>query len=361
MQALFRKVPTGLGGKGVLRMTSDEEDSVFTQGAAWVVGKGWGIPADLQHTEENGCFPGADPACVSDRARQRGRPQLGSLGSGNHFVEVQHVDEIYDEPAAEAFGLFRDQIVTSIHTGSRGFGHQVCDDSIQVMLRAAEKYGIALADRQLCCAPIKSPEGESYLKAMACAVNFAFANRQVITHGVRQVFQEFFREAPAEADVSVVYDVCHNIAKFERHRVGSIEREVCVHRKGATRAFGPGQTKVPPAYRKHGQPVLIPGDMGRYSYVLAGSEGAMRESFGSTCHGAGRQLSRTKARKVAAGKNIAHELEKLGVIAVAASRAGLAEEIPEAYKDVADVVEVVHRAGLARKVARLRPLGVIKG
>lgn len=359
--ALFSRIPTGVGSHGAYDLNAREEDEVYSRGAQWAVSKGMGLHEDLQHIEENGCFPNAEPSEVSDRAKKRGRPQLGTLGSGNHFLEIQYVEEIYDDPAANQIGLFKNQVVVLIHTGSRGFGHQICDDSIQAMLRASQKYGIQLADRQLCCAPIRSAEGQSYLQAMACGVNYAFANRQLITHGVREVFREFFDKSEKDIALSVVYDVCHNIAKMERHKVGSVEKEYCVHRKGATRAFAPGHPKVPQDYRKIGQPVLIPGDMGRYSYVLVGTEGAMGEAFGSTCHGAGRQMSRTKAKQVARGRNIEHELEGRGVVAHSATRAGLAEEISEAYKDVADVVDVVHRAGLSRKVARLRPMAVIKG
>jgi tRNA-splicing ligase RtcB len=325
------------------------------------VAAGFGEAQDLDHIEEGGCLEGARPDYVSQRALERGRAQLGTLGSGNHFVEVQRVAEIHDETAARTLGLEPDAVTVSIHTGSRGLGYQVCDDFLQVMLRAASVHGIDLPDPQLCCAPVRSEEGQRYMGAMYAAANFAFGNRQMITHWVRQSFQEVFRKGPRDLGIEVVYDVCHNIAKVETHRVDGLERRLCVHRKGATRAFPPGHPQTPAAYRDVGQPVLIPGDMGRYSYVLVGTQRAYEETFGSTCHGAGRRMSRTAARKSARGRAIVREMEDRGIFVRADGYATLAEEIPEAYKDVAEVVDVVHRAGISRRVARLVPIAVIKG
>ena len=298
---------------------------------------------------------------MSDFALNRGKDQLGTLGSGNHFVEVGYIDEIYDAALAAQLGLFPDQVTAIVHTGSRGLGHQVCEDYIKVMLKASAKYGIELPDRQLCCAPLTSPEGQRYLAAMAGAANFAFANRQLITHWVRESFEQVFQMGPRDLGLELVYDVCHNIAKIETHTVEGKPRKLCVHRKGATRAFPPHHPEVPEAYRETGQPVLIPGDMGRYSYVLVGTEKALTETFGSTCHGAGRLMSRHQAKKVARGRSIIQELAALGIIVRGAGRGTIDEEISEAYKDVSGVVDVVHGAGIAKKVARLKPLGVIKG
>ena len=334
---------------------------MLRDGAPWAVKNGFGDPDDLRHIEEGGRLEGARPEFVSDRAKERGRPQLGTLGSGNHFTEVQRVAEIYDESAARALGLEQDALAVSVHTGSRGLGYQVCDDSLQVMLSASRRYGIDLPDPQLCCAPVQSEEGRRYIGAMYAAANFAFANRQLITHFVRQALQEVFRKGPRDLGLGVVYDVCHNIAKVETHRVAGKEVRLCVHRKGATRAFPPGHPQTPAAYREVGQPVLIPGDMGRYSFVLVGTERAYDESFGSTCHGAGRRMSRTAAKKAARGRSIVREMEERGILVRADGYDTIAEEMPEAYKDVADVVDVVHRAGISRKVARLVPLAVIKG
>ena len=360
--ALFRNVPCGIGSRRRgLKLSLVETRKVLQQGAAWAVKRGFGDNADLAHIEAGGALPGADPELVSERALERGHDQLGTLGSGNHFLEIQQVEMIHDEAAAAALGLFVGQLTVSIHTGSRGLGYQVCDDSLRTMLKASQKYGIPLADRQLCCAPLASSEARDYLAAMAGAANFAFANRQLITAWVRESFQEVMGLGPADLGLQVIYDVCHNIAKWEEHEVEGRKRRLCVHRKGATRAFPPGHPETPAAYRAIGQPVLIPGDMGRYSYVLVGTEGAMRETFGSTCHGAGRVLSRHAAMKKARGHNIADELARKGITVRAAGRATLAEEIPEAYKDVAEVVEVVEQAGIGRIVARLRPLAVVKG
>jgi tRNA-splicing ligase RtcB len=359
---LYHNVPAGVGSqRRDLKLSVHEERKVLEQGARWAVAHGFGGEEDLRHIEEGGTIPGADPELVSDRALERGRAQLGTLGSGNHFIEVQMVEEISDTEAAEALGLFQGQVTVTIHTGSRGFGYQVCDDYLKIMLHASRKYGIELPDRQLCCAPLLSPEGRQYLHAMACAANFAFANRQLITAWVRESFEQALGKGPGELRLLVIYDVCHNIAKYETHTVGKKERRLCVHRKGATRAFPPGHPETPELYRKVGQPVLIPGDMGRYSYVLVGTEGAFAETFGSTCHGAGRVLSRHASKKEARGRNIEAELAARGILIRAASRATVAEEISEAYKDVMEVVNVVQQAGIGKIVARLKPMAVIKG
>jgi len=359
---LYQNIPTGIGkGRTDLRLNRQELTQVLAQGAAWAVDKGMGYEEDLEFLEENGCIEGARPDLVSDRAYQRGRSQLGSLGSGNHFAEIQYVAEIYDEVAAAALGLFQDQVTLTIHSGSRGLGHQVCSDHLRVMVEAAARYGIELPDRQLCCAPLQSPEGRDYLGAMSAAANFAFANRQVMTHWARESFMQALSLGPSQAGLTVVYDVCHNIAKFETFEIEGRSRRLCVHRKGATRAYPPGHPQTPEAYREVGQPVLIPGDMGRYSYVLVGTERAYRETFGSTCHGAGRRLSRRQAKKLARGRKLLDELEREGVVVMAAGMATVAEEMPEAYKDVSAVVDVVEGAGISRKVAQLKPIGVIKG
>ena len=362
MAALYGNIPSGVGrGRQDLRLGRRELSKVLRDGAAWAVKRGLGKGRDVEYLEEGGRLPGAEPELVSDRALERGAGQLGTLGSGNHFAEIQYVDEIFDPAAAGALGLRLDQVTVTLHSGSRGLGHQVCSDHLKIMLRAAEKYGIRLPDRQLCCAPLGSPEGRRYLGAMAAAANYAFANRQVMTHWVRESFAAGLATGPEEAALEVVYDVCHNIAKFETFELGGYKRRLCVHRKGATRAYPPGHPQTPAAYRRVGQPVLIPGDMGRYSYVLVGTELAYRETFGSTCHGAGRRMSRHKAKKAARGRDLLREMEEHGVVVMAAGMRTVAEEMPEAYKDVAEVVDVVQRAGISRKVARLRPLGVIKG
>jgi tRNA-splicing ligase RtcB len=356
---MYKRVPTGVGAhRRDLRLNTNDLRGVLRQGAAWAVERGYGTTGDLDHIEEGGVLADADPALVSERAFERGHTQLGTLGSGNHFAEVQYVAEVYDEKVAAAFGLTRDQITVMIHSGSRGLGHQVCEDYVRVMLRAAAKYGIELPDRQLCCAPLKSPEGREYLAAMAAAANFAFANRQVMAHWVRESLAEALAVTPETLGVRTVYDVCHNIAKFETFPAAG---KVCVHRKGATRAYPPGHPQTPTAYREVGQPVLIPGDMGRYSYVLVGTEGAYRDTFGSSCHGAGRRWSRSHAKRQAKGQSVIKDLESRGVVVMAAGLATVAEEMPEAYKDVSDVVRVVHEAGIARRVVQLRPIGVIKG
>jgi len=359
--ALYHAVPGGLGRGSHRKLKPKELERVMLRGARWAVDEGYGDAADLEAIEEGGCLSGADPAKVSERARTRGLPQLGSLGSGNHFCELGYVAEVLDEVAAAAFGLRLGSVTLMIHSGSRGLGHQVCEDSLRRMLEASARYGIALPDRQLCAAPLTSPEAADYFAAMACATNFAFANRQMMTAFARQALSEHLRASDDALGLRVVYDVCHNIAKWEEHEVDGQRRRLCVHRKGATRAFGPGHPQVPAAYREVGQPVLVPGDMGRYSYVLVGTERAMQETFGSSCHGAGRKLSRNAAKRQARHRPIFQELRERGVFVQAESKITVAEEIPEAYKDVADVVDVMHGAGIARKVAKLVPLAVIKG
>ncbi|MBI5099043.1 MAG: RtcB family protein [Nitrospirae bacterium] len=361
IEGFYRDIPTGVGSKGKLRLNSDEHRKVLLKGARWVVEQGYGGEEDLDHTESGGCIEGADPDLISNKAYERGRSQLGTLGSGNHFTEIQYVDEIYDEKIATALGLFKNQITVMIHTGSRGFGHQVCTDFLEVMQRAVQKYNINLPDRELACAPFESPEARDYLAAMRAAANFAWANRQFIMHWVKESFMNIFKSGPKTIGMSLIYDVAHNIAKIEEHTVNGQKRKLVVHRKGATRAFPPGHPELPDVYKQIGQPVIIPGDMGRASFVLIGTERGMKESFGSTCHGAGRLMSRHQARKRAKGRAIWREMEDMGIIVRSAGRETLAEEMPEAYKDVSSVVEVVHNAGLSKKVAKLRPLGVIKG
>src|SRR5919112_166946 len=355
--ALYEKIPSGMGrGRKDFRLSREGLAEVLVEGPAPLVAKGYGDPEDLGHIESGGKLAGADPGAVSGRAYERGIPQLGTLGSGNHFLEVQYVDEIYDEEAADAFGLSAGSITVLIHSGSRGLGHQVCQDYVERFLEAAPRYGIELADRQLAAAPIESPEGEAYLEAMSAAANFAFANRQLITDFTREAFASVGFDSEEER-LAVLYDLAHNNAKFEEHG----GRRVLVHRKGATRAFGPGEGELPEEYRPVGQPVLVPGDMGRYSFVLAGTEGAMRETFGSSAHGAGRKMSRRKARKAAGGRDVVGEMKEKGILVRAAGKATVDEEISEAYKDAADVIEATHGAGIGRRVARLRPLIVVKG
>ncbi len=362
VNALFSNIPSGLGSRRKdLKLTVPTLHQVMRLGAGWAVKNGYGHSQDLEHIEARGQIPGADPELVSDFAKNRGKDQLGTLGSGNHFVEVGYVLEVYDAKLAAALGLHKDQVTVIVHTGSRGLGHQVCDDYIKVMLKASAKYGIELPDRQLCCAPLSSPEGQRYLGAMAAAANFAFANRQMITHWVRESFEQVLQMGPKDLGLELVYDVAHNIAKMEEHLVNGKKKKLCVHRKGATRAFPPGHPETPAAYQQTGQPVLIPGDMGRYSFVLVGTEQALTETFGSTCHGAGREMSRHAALKVAKGRNIVRELAAQGIVVRGAGRATVDEEIPEAYKDVEAVVAVAHGAGISKKVAKLKPLGVIKG
>jgi len=362
VDALFYAVPSGLGSKGRIKLRSGEIDEVLLKGSRWAVNSGYGRKEDLDTTEERGEMPGADPSRVSERAKERGVPQLGTLGSGNHFLEVAAVDEIYEPEAARAMGIDRPgQVVLYVHCGSRGLGHQVADDYIKVMLAAMRKYGIEVPDRQLACAPVKSEEGQAYLAAMRGAANYAWANRQCITHWVREAFCRVMEIGEAAAGLELIYDVTHNIAKLEDHEVDGKNEKLCVHRKGATRAFPPGHPDIPRQYTAIGQPALIPGDMGRASYILVGTERAMKETWGSTCHGAGRLESRTAAKKQQSGRDVVSALEAKGIIVRAGSLSGLAEEAPEAYKDVTDVVRVAHGAGISRKVARTRPIAVVKG
>ena len=361
VSVLYNEIPSGVGSKGKVRLGPDDEKRILKKGAQWAVEQGFGESGDLEKIESGGCIEGADPSLISNKAYERGRSQQGTLGSGNHFLEVQYVDEIYDEKAANSLGLFRDQITVMIHTGSRGFGHQVCTDFLEVMERAANKYKIELPDKELACAPFESPEAQDYLAAMRAAANYAWANRQCIMHWSRETFMKVLGLSPRELGMSLIYDVAHNIAKVETHEVNGRKTKLIVHRKGATRAFPPGHPELPEIYRPIGQPVLIPGDMGRASFVLLGTEKAMQETFGSTCHGAGRIMSRHQAIKRAKGRKIWREMEDKGIIVRSAGRETLAEEMSEAYKDVSNVVDVVHRAGISTKVARLRPIGVIKG
>ncbi len=355
---LFRDVPSGAGRGGQVRISYKDLESLLAEGAAWMVKHQYGDRGDLEHCEESGAIDGADPAAVSDRAKKRGLPQVGTLGSGNHFLEIQYVERIFEPAIAQALGLHENEVVVLIHSGSRGLGHQVCTDYLRDMDEGMRRYGINVPDRQLACVPVHSKEGQSYLGAMRAAANFAWANRQGITHFTRQAFKRIFGE---KETLRTIYDVCHNIAKLERHTVDGRERKVMVHRKGATRAFPAGRPEVPDAYRAFGQPVLIPGSMGTASWVLVGAEGAMQETFGTTCHGAGRVMSRTAARKSAYAANAKQRLEEQGIIVRSETRDGISEEIPEAYKDVDEVIDVVHNAGLAKRVARLKPIGVIKG
>ncbi len=359
---IFRDVPAGMGHAAARTLTPYDEDGILSKGAAWAVGMGLGTQADLDVIESGGALPGAEPARVSERARKRGAGQLGTLGSGNHFLEVQAVRSISDEEAARVFGLTGPgQIVVSIHTGSRGLGHQVCQDALAVMQRAMARYDIDVPDRQLACAPVGSPEGQEYLAAMAAAANFAWANRQAITAAVRDGFRRVLGIADADDSIQIVYDVAHNIAKLERHVVNGEELELCVHRKGATRAFPAGHPDVPARYRTVGQPVLVPGDMGRYSFLCVGLGGAMQETWGSSCHGAGRTLSRHAATRALVNIDVAERLRQRGILVRAQNRRALAEESSEAYKDVREVVSILERAGIAGIVAELEPLGVIKG
>jgi tRNA-splicing ligase RtcB len=362
VSSLFNNIPSGVGSSGDIKVGHKEEQEIFTKGSSWAVKKGYGTKQDLEFTEDSGCIEGADPADISKRAYERGTNQSGTLGSGNHFLEVQVVDEVYDEKIASALGLFKGQGTVMIHSGSRGLGYQICDDYVKSMVSCLSKYSINVPDRQLACAPLNSPEGKTYLASMKCAANYAWANRQCLMYLTRNVFEKVFNKSWQALGLELVYDVAHNIAKMERHKVDGREKVLCVHRKGATRAFPPGHPDLPERYKDVGQPVIIPGDMGRCSYVLVGAIGAMEQTFGSTCHGAGRQLSRSGAIKACQGRQIDRELlNKSGIIVRAKTRSTLAEEAPEAYKDVSEVVDVVHGAGLSKKVARMRPLGVIKG
>ena len=358
--ALFNNIPAGVGSKGKIRASGQEEKKLLVNGAKWAVERGYGRNEDLEYTEERGAIDGADPEKVSARAYERGERQPGTLGSGNHFLEIQVIDQIYDKKAATVFNLYPGQITIMIHTGSRGFGYQICDDYAKGMIRCLDKYGIRVPDRQLACAPVNSSEGKAYLGAMRCAANYAWCNRQILMELTRRVFQKFFNLGPRDLGMNLVYDVAHNIAKLEKHVVDGKEKTLCVHRKGATRAFPPGHKELPEKYSLVGQPVIIPGDMGRNSYLLVGTKKAA-ETFYSTCHGAGRVMSRSAAVRSLKGRSIAKELEQKGIFVRSTGRETLAEEAPQAYKDVNEVVHVVHNAGISKKVCRMRPLGVLKG
>jgi tRNA-splicing ligase RtcB (3'-phosphate/5'-hydroxy nucleic acid ligase) len=359
--ALYDTCPSGLGKGGRFRLNDHELEGVLRKGAQWCVGQGLATQEDVHHSEQSGRLPDAAPEHVSQRAHDRGRDQLGTLGSGNHFLEVDQVVTTYDEEAADAFGLRPGQVVVQIHCGSRGLGHQVCTDYVRSFQQALQRYNIQLPDRELVCAPLNTPEGEAYSGAMQAAANYAFANRQVLAHLAREAFEQVFAPAGLPFQLRQVYDVAHNIGKIEQHTVDGRRMQVCVHRKGATRAFPPGNDEIPADYREVGQPVLVPGSMGTASYVLAGTEGAMQQTFGSTCHGAGRNLSRTAAKKQVRGDALQKELTGRGIRVRAGSMRGLAEEAPFAYKQVEEVIEVVEGAGIAKAVARLEPLAVIKG
>lgn len=359
--ALYANCPSGVGGKGHVRLTQAELDRLVEQGGQWALKNGYATPSDLERTEERGRLAGANAGKVSARAKERGRPQIGTLGSGNHFIEVDVVDEIFHDLAAQRMGLYPGQIVVQIHCGSRGFGHQVCTDYVRLFQESVQRYGIKLADRELVCAPLSSPEGQDYFAAMNAAANYAFVNRQVLTFYIRRSFEQALAGHVRNHSVYQIYDIAHNMAKIETHLVDGKPMKVCVHRKGATRAFGPGSPELPDVYRDIGQPVLVPGSMGTASWVLLGTTGSMEQTFGSTCHGAGRTMSRSQAKKMVRGSELRQELEDSGIQVRAGSMAGLAEEAPMAYKDVDRVVEVVHGAGIAQKVARLVPLAVVKG
>jgi tRNA-splicing ligase RtcB len=361
VRSLFHNVPSGVGSTGKIRISEQEVKTVLIKGARWAYEKGYGTKDDLEHTEEHGQMQGADPSKISRRALERGVSQLGTLGAGNHFLEIQEVEEIFDQNAAKIFNMTVGQITVMIHTGSRGLGYQVCDDNVKDLGRAVQKYNISLPDRQLACAPIESSEGKDYFSAMVCAANYAWANRQCITHWVREAFGQVYNKTPDELGMELVYDVAHNIAKFEEHTVNGNKITVCVHRKGATRAFPPGHPALPEKYKSIGQPVIIPGDMGTNSYLLLGTQGAFEETFGSTCHGAGRVWSRTHALDETRNRDVARELKSKGILVMAASQEVLREEVPDAYKDVDVVVDVCDKAGISKKVAKMRPLGVVKG
>lgn len=358
---LFNSVPAGVGSKSRIRASDQELDSAFLEGARWAVEAGYGVEADVEHCEANGYMEGADPSQVSTKARTRGKPQLGTLGSGNHFLEVQYVDKIYDQEMASTFGLEEGQVTVMIHCGSRGAGHQICTDHLKELSQAVKNYKIEIPDKQLACAPAQSREAQNYFKAMLCAANYAWANRQIITHWTRESFEKIFERDADELGMDLLYDVAHNVAKLEKHIVDGRKKEVYVHRKGATRAFPPGHPEVPAVYRDVGQPVLIPGSMGTPSFILCGSEEAMNVSFGSACHGAGRVMSRAHAKKEFRGQSIKENLEARGITVRATHPSVIAEEAPDVYKSSSDVVNVVHELGIARKVARVLPLGVAKG
>ena len=359
--ALYANCPSGVGKGGQVRLKPADLDEVLETGARWAVRRGFGSEADLERTEADGCIPGADARAVSARARERGRDQAGTLGAGNHFIEVDRVQRVFDEALARKIGLFEGQVVAQIHCGSRGLGHQVCTDYVNSFQKAVRTYGLILPDRELVCAPLSSPEGRDYFAAMSAAANYAFANRQILAAHIRRSFEQALAGKVGRHGLFQVYDIAHNMAKIETHVLGGKPRQLCVHRKGATRAFGPGSDAVPGVYRDIGQPVLVPGSMGTSSWVLVGTERSMAQSFGSTCHGAGRTMSRHQAKRSVQGPTLRRELEARGIHVRAGSMSGLAEEAPVAYKDVDRVVEVVHGAGIAQRVARLTPIAVIKG
>lgn len=359
--ALNTYCPSGVGEKGAVRTSEAELEAVCKQGSRWALKQGFASEADLRRTEESGCVDGADPSKVSKRARERGRPQLGSLGAGNHFIEIDLVEEVIDSTAASVMGLEQGMLAVQIHCGSRGFGHQICTDYVEEFQGAVHRFGIHLVDRELVCAPLNSPEGQNYLAAMRCAANYAFANRQILANSARKAFEQVLADKLKDWHLHQVYDICHNMGKIETHLIDGERMKVCVHRKGATRAFGPGSPELPDEYKPIGQPVLVPGSMGTASWVLVGTEASMERSFGSSCHGSGRLMSRHEAKRNVRGEKLRQDLEAKGIHIRAGSMAGLAEEAPQAYKDVDKVVEAVVGAGIARKVARLRPLAVIKG
>lgn len=362
VDTMFSNVPSGVGSEGRVRLSKTQVDDVLEHGARWAVNNGYGWNEDLDYIEEHGAFDGADPSTVSPNAKKRGAPQLGSLGAGNHFLEIQRVEEIFDPEIASAFGIVeKDQITIMIHTGSRGCGHQICTDYLDTMRRAQQKYDIPLVDRELTSAPASSPEGRQYFTAMTCGANFAWANRQMIMHWVRESFESVLGQPATRLGIHLIYDIAHNIAKLEQHEVDGRKRLLYVHRKGATRAFGPGHPEIPDRYRKYGQPVLIPGDMGTASYLLVGTEKAMKETFGSSCHGAGRRLSRSRAMKEHPVDRVYADLQGRGIYLRAKSRRCVAEEAPGAYKNIDSVIDISHHSGIARRVAKLRPLGVVKG
>jgi len=362
VKSLFSHVPSGVGSKGKIRIEPSEVKEVLQKGAQWALKRGYGWSEDIERIEENGALAGADPEKVSRKAIERGRPQLGTLGAGNHFLEIQIIEDIYDAEAAKIMGIEDiGQVTIMIHTGSRGLGYQICDDNVKILGKVTQKYGIDIPDRQLACAPIESPEGKTYFQQMACAANYAWANRQCIMHWVREAFENVLGKNAEDLGMNLVYDVAHNIAKFEKHRIAGEIKNLCVHRKGATRAFAPGHTDIPAIYQSIGQPVIIPGDMGTHSYLLLGTQRAMDETFGSTCHGAGRLLSRTEAMRQTKSRRVDQELAKKGIYVLSASNEVLRQEMPDAYKNIDMVVNAVHEAGISRKIVRMRPIGVVKG
>lgn len=360
VQNLFHLVPAGVGSKGEIRVSERQEREIMVKGSQWAVSQGYGVPADLEATEEHGAIAGADPSTVSDRAYERGKAQSGTLGSGNHFMEVQVIDQIYDAEITDEFGLAQGLVTVMIHSGSRGFGYQVCDDYLKVMMRAMQKYNISLPDRQLACAPLDSPEAKQYLSAMRAAANYAWNNRQCLMYLARKAFERAFNMSWQKLGMDLIYDVAHNIAKLEKYKIDGKEKTLCVHRKGATRAFPPGHPELAPQYQKTGQPVIIPGDMGRNSYLLVGTEKAV-ETFYSTCHGAGRVKSRTAAARAFSADKLVRDLQAQGIYIMASGKGTIVEEAPFAYKDVNEVVNVVHNAGISKRVCRMRPVGVVKG